>query len=1527
MTTTRGQKLIIGLIVWIPVLIMIVWSAFYVVGQYRRVVNNASVLIVDELSRRWNREVRVGSASVTPLGVAVLKDVEIAAKKKLADGRMLQVREVRIKYNVSALILNNKRAQSIDSVVVIDPRVNLVRHADGSLNVQDLLKRPPGPPGPPFMGTVEIRGGTLIFADYLAKTKLRPAVNIVQDLRGFLSAAQQPVYRFQGSGYGAKDRFRRANVIGNYNIKSKKIDLDLDSTQVAAAYWSRYFGLSKSVDVRGGTLRVIAGVHMTKSGGKTKTLLSGAAGISNASVLLPTMVRPVTNINGTAALRGQSVILSVIGDVSRSKMRAVGTINGFHNPKLNIYTSSPNADFESLAESFKVPVGAKNLKPSGRGPVSARIGGPANNLTVSVTARVPRVGVGGYMAHNAKLSGTYSRGLLNVSSAEFGLDGARVVANGSIETSGRQNVSIRGRVTGINVAKLPISSKFKIKGVGSAKFVVTGAASSPNIAARVRVAKGKFQGIPVEGIRAQVSYSGGRLRISTLEATSKSAGRLTASGVVSRNKVDLSVTGQSMNLAALGKVVGIANISGTGYFAGTIRGSVRKPTFSGTVEAFAVGFDKYKIDYAQMVFSTDMSTVTVESGVVRMFPAELKFAGSASGLGTDRIAFNVSGRVERLTVGKLADLLGRKVDVSGTLVGRLDAAGVYVIDHEPGQSPLQNTVAWAEFTLEDGSAFGYPITDASARLNLLDNRIEVNEATLTSQDAKASMGGAVMLDTGAVDLTYDITGFDLVRLHDRVGNYALLSGIASAEGHVTGTLKEPVVEVSASVNNLIINYNKFDVAEAKAVYAGGLVESASAVLKKGEQLIEAHASGYNINSNCLASATGTIKEVRVLELWNMLRASPYIRAAGGEQMRESLARMPKLTGGLLNGTFSVNGCMPRPDGFLKLAATNVGMDSRRIESITLDMKAADGVVILDEFTATAGATIVSASGRLAIESGHVQLDVNASNMDLSHLRPWLGENTPGGMMAADVTISGDIVSPSIVGSIEVKNPSFAGLTFDALRASRIEVLTDRIEFADVILASGGHQVVAQGYVPWSWSDITVPADKPMQIVARLRRQDLSVLSTFSSVIDPTKTTGTMEALLQVTGTPGNPVMNGSLSVENGTIALENFQNQFNNININVSFDGTRVVVNRFSLASSMGGSANIVPGGYIELGPGKAAQTNLQIVANGLSIAEVNALGLREEVTMQVDAGLSVTGDSRAPLVTNAPIGGAPGGITIHDTRIVFVAPEIVERPILAAPPVNPTFDVAIRIGNNVVIAPPSMTLTVKGDGSVSGSLAKPDVMFDLTIVEGDLRLATTRLTVAPDGKLYVRYAPPAGPEVRVDLQASATVTAVNSFGERDRYVIVVDASGPVSNLEVNLSSTPNDLSKEQMLAALGHVSGIFTEGETGLQNELGNILTAVGTSTIFAPVESLFVEQLGFQQFSLEYSLGQPLALYVSRRLWGNLFVSYYGYLTSDFTSANDVAYMLGLSYRMNRNYQFSMFVDDEQNGSFQIQYTQAFW
>ena len=339
---TRRQKLIVSIVAWLPVLVVVLASVFYVIGQYRRIVDNASVLLVEEMERRLNREVKIGSATVAPFGVAILKDVEIASEKKLAQGKMITVKEIRISYDPQALLFRNMGAQSISSVTVVDPVINLVRRRNGTLNIQDLLRKPPGPPAKPFKGTVKIRGGVVVFKDYRAKTKSLPAMNRFSNLQGVLSAANYPVYNFYGSGRGPRGRLGEASFVGKYNIKTKTTNIDVNANDLSAAYFGSYTSLSKSLNVRSGTLRVIAGVRLTKSNGKTRMYLSGTTRISNAAAQLSIMRKPVTNINGIAALRGENVILSVTGAAAGSPVRVTGTLTGFTNPKVNISVSSPS---------------------------------------------------------------------------------------------------------------------------------------------------------------------------------------------------------------------------------------------------------------------------------------------------------------------------------------------------------------------------------------------------------------------------------------------------------------------------------------------------------------------------------------------------------------------------------------------------------------------------------------------------------------------------------------------------------------------------------------------------------------------------------------------------------------------------------------------------------------------------------------------------------------------------------------------------------------------------------------------------------------------------------------------------------------------------------------------------------------------------------------------------------------------------------------------------------------------------------
>ncbi len=464
-------------------------------------------------------------------------------------------------------------------------------------------------------------------------------------------------------------------------------------------------------------------------------------------------------------------------------------------------------------------------------------------------------------------------------------------------------------------------------------------------------------------------------------------------------------------------------------------------------------------------------------------------------------------------------------------------------------------------------------------------------------------------------------------------------------------------------------------------------------------------------------------------------------------------------------------------------------------------------------------------------------------------------------------------------------------------------------------------------VPWNWSNFTVPRDKPIALSADMSNQDISVLSVIAPVVDQSKTNGLIEAgRFSLTGTLLDPQMTGALKVNGATVAIKNFTNTFTNVTADMVFSGDRVDINALSAVSSEGGNLYVVPGGYATIGISGGGEVNFAIVADRLAVGEKNLFGFKEDVYTQIDAGLSVIGPIGSPTVADAAVGGKRGGIILSRGEFSFESTSKLDKSLLLALPVDPTFKVSLKLGNDIEIDSPGMSMVVSGDGSVSGTLSRPHAELGLNIDSGEINLATARLRVTPGGTIRIAYDYPNPPTAVVDFQSVASVFAINTIGQRERYKITVNVTGQATKPQINLTSDPPGLTHTQMLAALGHVPALFTSAEVGLQSELANVLTSVGASAILAPIENIFVQKLGFEQFSLDYSPIYPLSIYVSRHMFGNFYISFYRQLTGSFAGTQDVLYQVVLSYRLKRIYQISIGADNQQTLTFQIGYAKAF-
>ncbi len=312
------------------------------------------------------------------------------------------------------------------------------------------------------------------------------------------------------------------------------------------------------------------------------------------------------------------------------------------------------------------------------------------------------------------------------------------------------------------------------------------------------------------------------------------------------------------------------------------------------------------------------------------------------------------------------------------------------------------------------------------------------------------------------------------------------------------------------MSDLSVNGRRYESASLTADYADGVLTTAHLDIGRGSQTLAVKTTDYNLKTGCIGSAVGKIDSISIPDFWRLFVESPYVASGKRKGLRQAMSRVPRLTSGVVDGDFKLSGCLDSLEGSLKLTARDVGADIRKIDTVTIDASVANGAVYLNDLRAVSGEMVVSATGKPLLANGILQLDVSAQNLDLSWLAPWLGDNTPGGVVAADFVVSGRARAPSIVGSVEVVNPSFHGFAFDRLRA---ECYT---------LYLGADRVFGRGYSPKAATRLTprvlyrgigrrfvYPRTKPMQLTFDIKKQDLSVLAAFTSLLDTTMTTGSL----------------------------------------------------------------------------------------------------------------------------------------------------------------------------------------------------------------------------------------------------------------------------------------------------------------------------------------------------------------------------------------------------------------------------------
>jgi len=504
-------------------------------------------------------------------------------------------------------------------------------------------------------------------------------------------------------------------------------------------------------------------------------------------------------------------------------------------------------------------------------------------------------------------------------------------------------------------------------------------------------------------------------------------------------------------------------------------------------------------------------------------------------------------------------------------------------------------------------------------------------------------------------------------------------------------------------------------------------------------------------------------------------------------------------------------------------------------------------------------------------------DLEAAQLPLRWARLW-DPSLPEVDGALDLSLIADGApeSPELTLSATVNQLAYAGYTVDQILFSQIQAREGAIQTDDALIRMGEYQARLSGRLPFHWSPISIPNDEPIRIQARLREQPLALLSLFAP-IDPERTRGAIDALLEIEGTLAQPQPRGRLTITDGALALRDLRTALQDIGLQVDFNGQEARIVQAQARSSEGGSLRVE--GSVDLS-GEQAIANLTMYAEGLTLREPKLPVLEGSAQAVASGAVQVQGALTEPQVQGR----------LQVTRgFLYLPPELPERTASEPLPINPRFDLRVDIADEFTLRNPNLDTRMEGALQVGGALQSPSLSGEFSLRSGALSLPTARLRIEPDSvaRLNYPFTNAAGEtiaRIELDVRASTRVVAPDFTGDPVRYRVEVDVRGPLDDperLQLNARSDPPGLSEQRILSLLGRGQALaaIARGDDParvFREQLGDILTAQVLPGLLAPLETGIAEAFDLEQFTLDYSGLRPASLYLVKNLFDGVGIAY---------------------------------------------------
>ena len=1174
-----------------------------------------------------------------------------------------------------------------------------------------------------------------------------------------------------------------------------------------------------------------ANVSIARQGDELK--VNGRTDVTNGSVLVEQTI--VDRINGAVNFNNKEILLNASIAANNQSADVGGSIR--------IDGETPYFDIHASSDSFQPSAVLATVPVDSVASFTAQLTGTTDRPLVEADIEVPSIAYNGLYASNITTHFKYFDNavyLSNFAANTFGgsitgdaeLQAADLAFNAHVKTHAVDVDRIAEFVPSLEGINGRVNADLGINGISDDldQLKVYGSATANDIYVR---------DIPIIQIDTSFYAEAKELRIDYLSASMPNRGSIGVEGTINQGRaIDLKFYGGHVDLAFLNNFlppelanVNIARaepeadsilpiayaqplpqmISGASDFKGTISGSIENPAVD--IKFTAIDNSKREGDHFKgMLLNQPFDSIKFSAN------------GSLNEVSVNDFALTKDGKDHWLVKGTVGLTGDRNIDL------QVDTAAVRAEDIiellAPGQALTGNVdnIIKVTGTLDKPEVVGYiHFWRGSYRgmlVNNMDGDYYVEGNTIRVQDFHVNtpmidmdLNGTIDKITTAMDFVVIMHDIDMRRLQSVVPEGYELDGHGHFEGIIGGSLNDtPIFDGDLFAESL--NFNGVNVTNVR----GDVGLNGSTILLNNLSFNQDDGS-YNVHG-AINYENGT------------LNGSSVVKNAGIAELLKLSNVETDLFTGKLDSNIRFGGSMYNPSLNIVGTIAEGTIGGTPVRDIAIDVNLINQVAYINKLEGYQGELgYMTASGSGAL-MGPLNITVTADNLSLDMFAKAAGLTTVvDGTASMVATVGGTTFDPTAHAELVV-NGGVKDASFDFMRGvldlehGIIDVKNFMVQRAvdDKI-----YQASAKGKVPLVSLEAKNDPSKlndydQLDLTLTLDEANISLLPVLSEYV--AWAMGDMQGSLHITGTAAHPLVNGTISVLDGSTKFKNVKSIVEHMNMTLNFNGNRMTVERFD--GNVGSGKYELTGGFGFSGV-ELTDYNFKFVADKL---DIKSEFFRGPLSMEFEL-------NEADFFRMERFPKVSGHIDLDNCMIsVPTIPESEgELPHII-------LDVMINLGDKVHFYSSYLyDMYLTGSAHFEGSTRHPKPSGTISVKRGGTLNYLKTIFKIQEGEASFNQLSSFLPSLEFDAETKLTQAKV-----------FLHVDGPLGGANFTMTSSP-EMTQEEIIQLLTLRDAYQKGGDNEL--DAGDLLTLGLQLSFLSEIEGAVRKTFGFDQFTISRGSG----------------------------------------------------------------------